>query len=74
MMSEELLQTTPSRVGRYAYHRLGNTTLGQLRTAGIIKGPVPTGIRTRKPDGLITLGDGVVKAWIEYKPPKPKPR
>ena len=67
--SEELLQTVPTRMGRYMYHRLGSTTLGQLRTSGVIKGPVPHGIRTRKPDGLITLGDGVVKAWIEYKPP-----
>lgn len=68
-MSEELLQTTAQRVGRYSYHKLGNTTLSQLRRAGIIGGNVPRDIQARKPDGLITLGNGVVKAWIEYKPP-----
>ena len=68
-MSEELLQATPVPVGRYVYHRLGATTLGQLAQAGIVGDSIPGNIRKNKPDGLITLGKGVVKAYIEYKTP-----
>lgn len=35
-MSEELLQTTPFWIGRYAYYRLGSTTLNQLKKAKIV--------------------------------------
>ena len=35
-MSEELLQTTPKKIGRYTYYRLGNTTLEQLKDHGIV--------------------------------------
>ena len=68
-MSEELLQTAGIPIGRYTYHRLGATTLAGLRRAGIIARPIPSKIKNKKPDGLITLGKGVVKAFIEYKPP-----
>jgi len=68
-MSEELLQTTPASIGRYLYHRLGASTVRQLSTAGVISGNPPKGILRKKPDGLIVLGKGTVKAWIEYKTP-----
>ena len=68
-MSEELLQTTPTSIGRYAYHRLGATTVRQLATAGIISSKPPKSILRNKPDGLIVLRKGTVKAWIEYKTP-----
>ena len=68
-MSEELLQTAPVSVGRYAYYRLGATTVGQLTRAGIISGKPPKSILKKKPDGLIVLGKGAVKAHIEYKLP-----
>ena len=68
-MSEELLQTAPIPIGRYAYYRLGTSTVGQLSQAGIISGSPPQSIRKNKPDGLITLGKGSVKACIEYKLP-----
>lgn len=67
-MSEELLQTVQYPLERYSYHRLGATTLAQLKRAGVIRGPVPRAIQTRKPDGIVTLGNDV-KAYIEYKPP-----
>ena len=69
-MSEELLQTTGIRIGRYTYYRLGATTLYGLHRAGIISRSIPEDIKKKKPDGLITLGKGVVKACIEYKTPK----
>ena len=68
-MSEELLQTKPFSIGRYTYHRLGASTISQIVQAGLIQGPVPASIRNNKPDGLIVLGKGATKAWIEYKTP-----
>lgn len=68
-MSEELLQTSGVPIGRYTYHRLGATTLSQLKKAAIIAGAVPPDLRSNKPDGLVTLGRGAVKACIEYKLP-----
>ena len=68
-MSEELLQAIPTSIGRYAYHVLGASTVKQLGTAGIISGKPPKNILRNKPDGLIVLGKGAVRAWIEYKTP-----
>lgn len=68
-MSEELLQTVPVPIGRYTYYRLGATTVAQLSRAGIIPGRPPGEIRKNKPDGLIVLGKGAAKAWVEYKTP-----
>ncbi len=65
-MSEELLQTKPFGIGRYLYYRLGSTTLRQLKKAKIINKLNKT-IADKKPDGLITLPGGDVKAVIEYK-------
>ena len=68
-MSEELLQVAEVPIGRYTYYRLGASTLTQLKRAGIISGAVPDHLKAKKPDGLITLGRGSVKACIEYKAP-----
>lgn len=67
-MSEELLQTTPFWIGRYSYYRLGSTTLNQLKRAKIIN-KQSRKLADKKPDGLITLPGGVVKAVVEYKTP-----
>lgn len=67
-MSEELLQTKPFRIGRYVYYRLGSTTLNQLKKAKIIS-RVEKKLGDKKPDGLILLPGGAVKAIIEYKQP-----
>ena len=69
-MSEELLQTRAYPIGRYLYYILGASTLRQLKSARIINGSIPIGLLAKKPDGLITLGKGAVKACIEYKTPK----
>ena len=68
-MSEELLQTAEITIGRYTYHRLGASSLSQLKRAEIIRERIPPDFVRRKPDGLITLA-GRVRAWIEYKLPE----
>jgi type I restriction-modification system DNA methylase subunit len=65
-MSEELLQTVPTWIGRYIYYRLGSTTLNQLKKAKIIN-KIKRSLAEKKPDGLIVLPGGIVKAVIEYK-------
>jgi type I restriction-modification system DNA methylase subunit len=67
-MSEELLQTIPYRIGRYTYYKLGNSTLTQLKKDKIINVSTPL-LKDKKPDGLIVLPGGIVKAVIEYKMP-----
>ena len=67
-MSEELLQTTPFFFFIYSYFRLGSTTLNQLKKAKIIN-KFSKKLADKKPDGLITLSGGIVKAIIEYKTP-----
>lgn len=68
-MSEELIQMHPKKLGRYLYYRLGNSTLGQLKKHKIVKLPVSASNTNKKPDGLIVLPGGIVKAVIEYKTP-----
>lgn len=68
-MSEELLQTVPHWIGRYSYYKLGDSTLGQLKKDRIINKLSKT-LSNKKPDGLITLSGGIVKAVIEYKTPE----
>ena len=68
-MSEELLQTVPQRIGKYNYLRLGNTTLNQLKTAGIIPMRDYGDLESKRPDGLV-LYQGRVRAVVEYKQPK----
>ncbi len=68
-MSEELLQTIPLQIGKYTYYRLGSTTLGQLRTNGIIPKKHYDKLLLKKPDGLVVY-HGSIKAVVEYKQPK----
>ena len=68
-MSEELLQTAPNRIGRFAFYKLENSILRQLKQAGLVNRAIPPKLRRKKPDGLILLPGGDVKAVVEYKPP-----
>ena len=68
-MSEELIQTSPKQLGRYLYYQIGSTTLSQLRKQKVIKGKIPQDILSKKPDGLVVLAGGDVKAVVEYKLP-----
>lgn len=67
-MSEDLVSGSPRALGRYAYLRLGATTLGQLRRAKLLRKPVPPQHAQRKPDGIVYLPLGGIKAVIEVKP------
>ena len=70
-MTEELLQTIPTPLGRYVYYKLGATNLATLAREKVISGKVPTEYALKKPDGLIVVPySGVVKAYIEYKSPQ----
>ena len=65
-MSEELL---PKKIGRYTYHRLGNTTLDQLKAKGIIPKKNYGKRKAKKPDGLVSY-HGDIKVVVEYKQPQ----
>lgn len=68
-MSEELLQTKSESLGRYQLYKLGATNLSQLKKNGVINSKFEKQIALKKPDGLIILPGGDVKAVIEYKTP-----
>ena len=68
-MSEELLQTTPQRIGKFSYYKLGNTTLNQLKANGLIPKKNYGDIGKKKPDGLIFYHKAI-KALVEYKTPQ----
>ena len=68
--SEELQQRSPKTLGRFLYYGLGASTLQQLKRGKIIRSTFSSHIAQKKPDGLVVLAGGRVKAVIEYKPPK----
>lgn len=68
-MSEDLVQQASVEFGRYAYLRLGATTLNQLSKSKLIKGSIGAADRRRKPDGLVLLPKGGIKAVVEVKKP-----
>lgn len=68
-MSEDLVSGSPRALGRYEYRRLGSTTLGQLKRAKLLRKPVAPEHAQRKPDGIIYLPLGGIKAVIEVKTP-----
>ena len=68
-MSEELRQLPPFWIGRYAYVKTGQTTtLNQLKKSKVIN-KCPKQLSLKKPDGLVVLPGGHVKAVVEYKTP-----
>ena len=70
-MTEELLQTVPVTLGRYAYYKLGATNLATLAREKVISAKVPGSFSLKKPDGLIVVPySRAVKAYIEYKTPQ----
>lgn len=68
-MSEDLIQNQEVAFGRYRYLRLGSTTLNQLSKSKLIKGSVGDADKQRKPDALVLLPKGGIKAVIEVKKP-----
>lgn len=58
------------RIGRFAYLSLGATTLSQLKKSRFIKGQLTLEEERRKPDGIVFLPVGGIKAVVEAKQPK----
>lgn len=69
-MSEDLAQSASHPIGRYNYLRLGATTLNQLKRTKYIKGSLTKVEEGRKPDGIVFLPRGGIKAVVEIKPPR----
>lgn len=66
-MSEELMQVVPTRVGRFVYYPTRGTSLDSLRKAKIITTAAAKHLAQKRPDGIILVPNGAVKAVIEYK-------
>lgn len=66
-MSEDLVSGSSRPLGRYEYRRLGSMTLGQLRRAKILRRPVSPEHAQRKPDAIVYLPLGSIKAVVEVK-------
>lgn len=69
-MSEDLVQSATHLIGRYGYLRLGSTNLAQLRRSKYVRGRLDGAEETRKPDGIVFLPRGGIKAVIEVKQSK----
>jgi type I restriction-modification system DNA methylase subunit len=68
-LSEELLQTVPATLGKYRYFNLGETNLDQLARAKLVSRSEIRDLARKKPDGIVVLSDGDVRAIVEYKQP-----
>lgn len=68
-MSEDLLSRQAKRLGRFEYLSLGSTTLAQLKQSRFIRGKLASDEERRKPDGIVFLPLGSIKAVVEVKTP-----
>ncbi|MFC7618583.1 class I SAM-dependent DNA methyltransferase [Actinokineospora soli] len=69
-MSEDLVSRQARTLGRLAYLSLGSTTLAQLRRSKFLRGTLAVEAERRKPDAIIFLPMGGIKAVVEVKVPK----
>jgi type I restriction-modification system DNA methylase subunit len=69
-VSEDLVQSASHPIGRYEYLRLGSTTLKQLRTSRYVRTTLQPDETGRKPDGIVFLATGGIKAVVEVKSPR----
>lgn len=69
-MSEDLVSQQARKLGRFGYLSLGSTTLSQLRRSKFVKAKLAPDEEQRKPDGIIFLPLGGIKAVVEIKQPK----
>jgi type I restriction-modification system DNA methylase subunit len=69
-MSEDLVSRNARKLGRYGYLSLGSTTLSQLRRSKFIRTKLQLDEEARKPDGIVFLPLGGIKAVIEIKRPE----
>ncbi|MGH7296220.1 MAG: HsdM family class I SAM-dependent methyltransferase [Polyangiaceae bacterium] len=69
-MSEDLVSREARRLGRFGYLSLGSTTLAQLKKSKFIRTKLALDEERRKPDGIVFLPLGGIKAVVEVKQPK----
>ncbi|MGC3995168.1 MAG: N-6 DNA methylase [Propionicimonas sp.] len=69
-MSEDLVARAAQPLGRLSYLSLGSTTLQQLRKSRFIRSTLSPEEEKRKPDGIVFLPVGGIKAVVEIKQPK----
>jgi type I restriction enzyme M protein len=69
-VSEDLVSRQARKLGRFGYLSLGATTLAQLRRSKFIRSGLAADEERRKPDGIVFLPLGGIKAVVEVKQPK----
>lgn len=69
-MSEDLVSRHARRLGRFGYLSLGSTTLAQLRRSRFVRTKLTIDEERRKPDGIVFLPLGGIKAVVEVKQAK----
>jgi type I restriction-modification system DNA methylase subunit len=69
-LSEDLVARQAQPLGRLSYLSLGATTLAQLRRSKLVRSKLSPEEETRKPDGIVFLPLGGIKAVVEIKQPK----
>lgn len=69
-MSEDLVCRQARQLGRFGYLSLGSTTLAQLRKSQFVRTKLAIEEERRKPDGIVFLPLGGIKAVVEVKLPK----
>ncbi|WP_167630983.1 HsdM family class I SAM-dependent methyltransferase [Mariprofundus ferrooxydans] len=69
-VSEDMVSRQARRLGRFGYLPLGSTTLSQLKKSRYIRKKLASNDERRKPDGIIFLPLGGIKAVVEVKQPK----
>ncbi|SIT72097.1 class I SAM-dependent DNA methyltransferase [Microbacterium sp. RU33B] len=69
-MSEDLVARQSRPFGRLAYLSLGSTTLAQLKRSRFIRSTLAPDEEQRKPDAIVFLPLGGIKAVVEIKQPK----
>jgi type I restriction enzyme M protein len=69
-MSEDFVSRQARRLGRFGYLSLGSTTLLQLKKSKYIRTKISLDEERRKPDGIVFLPLGGIKAVVEVKQPK----
>jgi hypothetical protein len=68
-LSEDLVYKQAKPLGRFGYLSLGSTTLAQLKKSRYVKVKLTAEEERRKPDGIVFLPLGGIKAVIEVKTP-----
>lgn len=69
-MSEDQVARHSRSLGRYGYLTLGSTTLAQLKRSRYVRGSLAAEDERRKPDAIVFLPLGGIKAVIEIKQPR----